>query len=86
MQRLKFDRGGGTMDICEKFGRNVYKYRTERNLSQEELAELSDLHRTYISAVERGTRSISLKNIEKISSALKIPAYKLFDFGGNTDE
>ena len=51
------------MDICERFGRNVYKYRTERELSQEELAELADLHRTYISAVERGTRSISLKNI-----------------------
>ena len=64
------------MDICEKFGRNVYKYRTEKNLSQEE----------YISAVERGTRSISLKNIEKISYALKIPAYKLFDFGGDTNE
>ena len=74
------------MDICEKFGRNVYKYRTERNLSQEELAELTDLHRTYISAVERGTRSISLKNIQRISDALKIPTYKLFDFGGNTNE
>ena len=74
------------MDICEKFGRNVYKYRTEKNLSQEELAELADLHRTYISAVERGTRSISLKNIEKISYALKFPAYKLFDFGGDTNE
>ena len=74
------------MDICEKFGRNVYKYRTEINLSQEELAELTDLHRTYISAVERGTRSISLKNIQRISDALKIPTYKLFDFGGNTNE
>lgn len=74
------------MDICEKFGRNVYKYRAERNLSQEELAELTDLHRTYISAVERGTRSISLKNIQRISDALKIPTYKLFDFGGNTNE
>lgn len=74
------------MDICEKFGRNVYKYRTERNLSQEELAELTDLHRTYISAVERGTRSISLKNIQRISDALKIRTYKLFDFGGNTNE
>ena len=74
------------MDICEKFGPYVYKYRTERNLSQEELAELTDLHRTYISAVERGTRSISLKNIQRISDALKIPTYKLFDFGGNTNE
>lgn len=74
------------MDICEKFGRNVYKYRTKRNLSQEELAELADLHRTYISAVERGTRSISLKNIEKISYALKIPTYKLFYFGDDKNE
>lgn len=74
------------MDICERFGRNVYKYRTERELSQEELAELADLHRTYISAVERGTRSISLKNIEKISNALEIPVYKLFDFRGDINE
>lgn len=74
------------MDICEKFGRNVYKYRIKKNLSQEKLAELADLHRTYISAVERGTRSISLKNIEKISDALEIPIYKLFDFGGLQNE
>lgn len=74
------------MDICEKFGRNVYKYRIERNLSQEKLAELADLHRTYISAVERGARSISLKNIEKIADALKIPVNKLFDFGGDANE
>lgn len=66
------------MDICEKFGKNVYKYRIAKCLSQEQLAELADLHRTYISAVERGTRSISLKNIEKIAKALEIPAYKLF--------
>lgn len=69
------------MDICQKFGRNVYMFRTKKGLSQEKLAELSDLHRTYISAVERGTRSISLKNIEKIASALEIPPYLLFQFG-----
>lgn len=58
----------------------------KKNLSQETLAELADLHRTYISAVERGTRSISLKNIEKISIALDIPVYKLFLFGGEHNE
>lgn len=74
------------MNICEKFGRKVYQYRIEKHLSQEQLAELAELHRTYISAVERGVRSISLKNIEKISEALDVPVYKLFEFGGDSDD
>lgn len=68
------------MEICKLFGENVRKYRLEKNISQEKLAELSGLHRTYISSVERGLRSISLKNIEKISIALNIEIYKLFIF------
>lgn len=68
------------MGICEQFGNNVYVYRQARKLTQEQLAELTGLHRTYVSAVERGVRSISLKNIEKIANALKIPVYKLFEF------
>lgn len=68
------------MGICEQFGNNVYVYRQARKLTQEQLAELTGLHRTYVSAVERGVRSISLKNIEKIANALKIPTYKLFEF------
>ena len=74
------------MDICKRFGLNVLKYRLQNNFSQEQLAELADLHRTYISAVERGTRSISLKNIERLANALKIPVYKLFEFGENNHE
>ena len=69
------------MDICEKFGINVHKFRIKKGISQEKLAELSELHRTYISAVERGTRSISLRNIERIAIALDVPPYKLFEFG-----
>lgn len=74
------------MNICEKFGRNVFYYRSKKGLSQEKLAELSNLHRTYISAVERGIRSISLNNIEKIAKALEIPEWKLLDFGGKDNE
>lgn len=65
-------------DICKKFGLIVKKYRIEKGISQEKLAEISGLHRTYISSVERGTRSISLSNIDKIAKALEIEPYKLF--------
>lgn len=68
------------MDICKKFGDNVRKYRISQNLSQEKLAELTKLHRTYISDIERGLRSISLKNIQRLSDSLKIDIYKLFIF------
>lgn len=71
------------MEICTLFGENVKKYRLKKNISQEKLAELSELHRTYISSVERGLRSISLKNIEKISNALDIEIYQLFMFKGS---
>ena len=59
------------------FARNLKKYRNQKGLSQEKLAELSELHRTYISAVEREQRNISLINIEKIAKALEIEAYLL---------
>lgn len=68
------------MEICKQFGKNVRKYRKNLGISQEELADLSGLHRTYISALERGLRSISLANIQKIARALKIETYKLFIF------
>ncbi len=68
------------MNICEKFGKNVKKYRLDAKISQEKLADLCDLHRTYISDIERGKRSISLNNIEKIALALKINIQDLFIF------
>ena len=66
------------MDIVKVFGQNLKKYRTEQHLSQEELADKSNLHRTYISAIECFRRSISLENIQRISDALNIETYKLF--------
>lgn len=67
-------------NICIQFGKQVKFYRLKANLSQEKLAEKCGLHRTYISSVERGERSISLANIEKIATALEIEIYKLFQF------
>lgn len=49
-------------------------------MSQEKLAFECDLHRTYISDIERGTRNVSLDNIEKISKALGVQPKDLLDF------
>ncbi len=66
------------MDIVKVFASNPKKYRTQKGLSQEAFAEISGLHRTYISAIEREKRSIALENIQKIADALEIETYLLF--------
>ena len=66
------------MSILEQFGSKVRKNRLKKNLSQEKLAELANLHRTYISQIESGKRNIALKNVEKIAKALNIKVKELF--------
>lgn len=66
------------MDIVKVFAANVRKYRVIANLSQEKLADICRMHRTYISAIECCRRSISLENIQRIADALEIDTYKLF--------
>lgn len=66
------------MSILEQFGSKVRKNRLKKKLSQEKLAELANLHRTYISQIESGKRNIALKNIEKIAEALDIEVKELF--------
>ena len=69
------------MDIIKIFGANLKKYRTEKGYSQEKIAEICNLHRTYISDIERFQRSISLENVQKIADALEIESYKLLQEG-----
>lgn len=66
------------MDIVKVFSTNMRKYRLEKQLSQEALAEKAGLHRTYISAIECGRRSIALENVQRIADALEIKTYLLF--------
>jgi transcriptional regulator with XRE-family HTH domain len=59
-------------DINKEVGFNIRELRVSQGLSQEALAALADLHRTYIGQVERGEKNIGLRNLEKIAKALKV--------------
>ena len=65
------------MDITQLFGEKVRTKRKEQQLSQDELADRCGLHRTYIGAVERGERNITLINAEKIANALQVSLSEL---------
>lgn len=68
------------MDIKILVGKRVKELRNKLNISQEELADLAGLDRTYITSVERGKRNISIVNIEKLAKALKITLKEFFNF------
>ncbi|HIF9266890.1 TPA: helix-turn-helix domain-containing protein [Photobacterium damselae] len=72
--------------VLKAFGKIVLKIRTELGLSQEKLAEIAGLDRTYISSVERGQRNISLINIVKLAQALSVePCDLLKNIGGHIE-
>ncbi len=62
------------------FGQAIRHFRGKLKISQEDLADKAQLHRTYISDIERGSRNVSLKNIFKLAKALGVPSSKLFLF------
>ena len=64
-------------DIQTTFGIVLRKYRLQQHLSQEKLAELADLDRTYISQIERGLKSPSFKALIALSRALQVQAHVL---------
>lgn len=64
--------------IVEKFGGRVKELRKKKSLTQEKLADKSGLHYTYVGAVERGTKNISLKNIERVVKGLGVSLSEFF--------
>jgi transcriptional regulator with XRE-family HTH domain len=63
------------------FGKAVRRVREQKGLSQEALADLCHLHRTYIGGIERGERNVGLLNLLRLSKALKVlPGELLQDF------
>ncbi|WP_049945014.1 helix-turn-helix domain-containing protein [Butyrivibrio sp. AC2005] len=60
------------MDITEEIGNRIRFYRKDRKLSQEELAEMSDLHPSYIGQLERGIKTPSVDTIYRITKGLDV--------------
>jgi transcriptional regulator with XRE-family HTH domain len=63
----------------QRFGARVRAEREKLGISQEELAERSGLHRTYVGGVERGERNIGLLNVIRIAQALGLSPAALVD-------
>lgn len=68
----------GPADIRERFGDAVRRRREELGLTQEDLADKAEIHRTYLSDIERGSRNVSLINIEHLATALDLSIAELF--------
>jgi len=66
-----------TVPVLKRFAEQVKKHRLNLKLSQEELGEISGLHRTYIGMIERAEKNITLQNIEKLAKALQVDIKEL---------
>ncbi len=66
-------------DARVEFGARLRRLREAAGVSQEALADLAGIHRTYLSDVERGQRNLGLDNIVALAVALKVPTARLFE-------
>ena len=67
------------MDIRHRLGRNLRRLREARGWSQEAFAHEANLHRTYVSDIERGARNPTIVVVEKLAQAIGISASELLD-------
>lgn len=65
------------MDLCRQFGLNVKRARKEAGISQEALADVANVARSYMSDVERGARNPTLKVVERIAASLHVDPSQL---------
>jgi len=68
------------MNIKIRFGNHLKQLRSNNNLTQESLAELSNIDRSYISDIERGVKNISLEKLEQLSKAFNLELWELLKF------
>ena len=67
------------MTILERLGRNVRRLRSEKGWSQERLAFEADVHRTYVSDIERAKRNATATMLEKLAKPLGVAPGRLLD-------
>lgn len=67
------------MDIRQRLAANLRRFRLEKGWSQEEFAHQADIHRTYISDLERAARNPSIEVIDRLAATLKVQAGQLLD-------
>lgn len=72
---------GGTMKTKELIGRRIQELRKARGLSQEKIAEKADISPTYLSRIEYGRENPTLDMLIKLSNALEVEIWEMFDFG-----
>lgn len=68
------------------FAKNLRRKRESLGLSQEALADLANLHRTYIGSVERGERNISIDSMERLAIAVHLSLAQLLSLEGKINE
>jgi transcriptional regulator with XRE-family HTH domain len=72
-------------DLRKALGRRVRALRTELAISQEDLADRADVHRNYVSSVERGERDVGIVVLGRLATALGLSLAELFDAEGFRD-
>ena len=69
------------MEIKKLIGKRLKELRRSKLLSQEQLAEKADINAKYLSRMERGTENPTLDMLIKLSNALEVEMWEMFDFG-----
>lgn len=64
--------------ILDRFGQRIRELRKQKDMTQEQLADRANLHNTYIGAVERGEKNISMINVERVVKALGVSLAEFF--------
>lgn len=67
------------MDIKQKVGQRIKEIRTQKTLSQEEVANTADMERSFMTHIESGRRNISVETLQRILSALDVSFKDFFD-------